>query len=173
MTRTPNARILLAGILVLVLDQLSKLAVRNLLDFQQEVVVIDGFFKFVHWGNTGAAWSLFRDNNTTLKVISLAALLGLIAGRKFFDTHTRAGDFAMGMIFGGIIGNILDRFLLNHVVDFLYFYLYRRSGQELGFPAFNVADSAICLGVLALFILSLRMEEPVAPKPDSPASQPS
>jgi signal peptidase II len=156
MTQTPNQRTLMAAIIVLVLDQLTKLAVLNLLGFQQEKIVIDGFFKFVHWGNTGAAWSLFRDSNAALAVISLVALLALIAGRKYFDTRTVAGDYAMGLIFGGIVGNIIDRFLRGHVVDFIYFYLYRRSGDELGFPAFNIADSAICIGVMILFLLSLQ-----------------
>lgn len=155
-THTSNGRTALAAVVALALDQLSKLAVLQFLGFQQERPVLEGFFKFVHWGNTGAAWSLFRDNNELLAVVSLVALLILLAGRKHFDTGTRLGDYAMGMVIGGIVGNIIDRFAHGHVVDFIYFYLYRRSGEELGFPAFNLADSAICIGVLMLFILSLQ-----------------
>ena len=155
-THTSNRRTALAAVMALALDQLTKLAVLKYLDFQQEHVVLDGFFKLVHWGNTGAAWSLFRDNNALLAIVSLVALLILLAGRRHFDTGTRLGDYAMGMVLGGIIGNIIDRFVHGHVVDFLYFHLYRRSGEELGFPAFNLADSAICIGVLILFILSLQ-----------------
>jgi signal peptidase II len=164
-TRTANQRTLLAAVVILLLDQGTKLLVLHFLGYAQEQPVIDGFFKFVHWWNTGAAWSLFRDSNEALTIISLLALLALIAGRKHFDTQTHVGDYAMGMIFGGIIGNITDRFLRDHVVDFIYFYLYRRSGEELGFPAFNVADSAICIGVLIMFILSLQIgeTEPAAP----------
>lgn len=172
LTQTPNQRTLLAAGIVLALDQLTKLAVLKLLGFQQEKIVIDGFFKFVHWGNTGAAWSLFRDNNAALTVLSLVALLVLVLGRRHFDTRTRAGDYAMGLIFGGIVGNLVDRFLRHHVVDFLYFYLYRRSGEELGFPAFNVADSAICIGVLILFILSLQVGAAEAPDKPAPSAQP-
>lgn len=173
MPRTPNQRIALVAMVVFVLDQLTKLIVLSVLGYAQEKIVIDGFFKFVHWTNTGAAWSLFRDNNEILTIVSLVALLALFLGRKHFDTQTRVGDCAMGMIFGGVLGNILDRLLRGHVVDFLYFYLYRRSGEELGFPAFNVADSGICIGVLMLFILSLQQGQgsqpepaPSAPKPD-------
>ncbi|MGI8967088.1 MAG: signal peptidase II, partial [Limisphaerales bacterium] len=54
--------------------------------------------------------------------------------------------------------NLIDRLWIHHVVDFLRFYIYRRSGDELGFPAFNVADSAICIGVGLLFFLSWRTE---------------
>lgn len=169
LTQSSNGRTALAAVTALTLDQLSKLAVLRFLGFQEEFVVFDGFFKFVHWGNTGAAWSLFRDNNSLLAIVSLVALLILIAGRRHFETGTRLGDYAMGMVFGGIIGNIIDRFVHGHVVDFLYFHLYRRSGEELGFPAFNVADSSICIGVLILFILSLQANEPSTEKPaDSP-----
>jgi signal peptidase II len=60
----------------------------------------------------------------------------------------------LGLLFGGIVGNLLDRIIHEHVVDFLRFYWIRRSGAELGFPAFNVADSAICTAVAILLILS-------------------
>jgi signal peptidase II len=169
LTHTSNGRTALAAAMALTLDQLTKLAVLKFLGFQQEVVVFDGFFKFVHWGNTGAAWSLFRDNNALLAIVSLVALLILIAGRRHFATGAPLGDYAMGMVFGGIIGNIIDRFVHGHVVDFLYFHLYRRSGEELGFPAFNVADSSICIGVLILFILSLQTNGQSSAKPaDNP-----
>jgi len=65
-----------------------------------------------------------------------------------------AGQISLGLIFGGIAGNLVDRFLRKHVIDFLYFYLERRGGGEIGFPAFNVADAAICSGVGLLFLLS-------------------
>lgn len=141
---------------VLALDQLTKLLVLNLLGYAQERVIIDGFFKFVHWGNTGAAWSLFRDNNDLLAIVSLAALLLLFLSRHHFDTGTSLGQVALGLLFGGIMGNVVDRLLPSrrHVIDFIYFYLYRRGGTEVGFPAFNVADSAICIGVGLLFLLS-------------------
>ncbi len=61
--RTPNRRIALIALLVIALDQLTKRIVLRFLGYAQEKVVIEGFFKFVHWGNTGAAWSLFRGNN--------------------------------------------------------------------------------------------------------------
>jgi len=64
------------------------------------------------------------------------------------------------LIFGGIAGNLVDRFTHKHVVDFLYFYLVQRGGGEIGFPAFNVADTAICTGVGLLFLLSWQKDQP-------------
>jgi len=146
--------------LVLSLDQLTKLVVLNVLGYAQEKVVIEGFFKFVHWGNTGAAWSLFRNNNELLAIVSLVALLVLFLSRQHFDSGTLPGRIALGMLFGGISGNLIDRLMeqRRHVIDFIYFYLNRRDGTEIGFPAFNVADSAICIGVALLFLVSWKNE---------------
>ena len=102
----------------------------------------------MHWGNTGAAWSLFRGNNAALAVVALIALLVLFLSRHhFFDAKSRLGQSAFGMLVGGIAGNVTDRLLPSRlqVIDFIYFYVKTGSG-ELGFPAFNIADSAICVG---------------------------
>ena len=66
-------------------------------------------------------------------------------------------------ICGGIAGNLIDRLRVGHVIDFLFFYVHRANGDELGFPAFNVADSAICVGV-ALYLLLNWRESPTAGK---------
>jgi len=157
MLRTPNRRIGLVGLFVIWLDQLTKLLVLRSLGYAQEKVIIDGFFKLVHWANTGAAWSLFRGNNTLLAVVALLALVVLYLSRNHFDSRTVLGQIAFGLIFGGIIGNLIDRIFRGHVIDFLYFYLQGRTG-EIGFPAFNVADSAICTGVGLIFLITWRNE---------------
>ncbi len=166
MTLTPNRRMALAAVIVLALDQLTKLAVLRYLGYAEQREIVEGFFRFVHWGNTGAAWSLFYGNNELLAIVSLIALLALFLLRHHFDTRSAAGQIALGLMFGGITGNLVDRMTESrqHVVDFLYFYVQRRGGGEAGFPAFNVADSAICIGVGLLFILSWKQEH--APKPD-------
>lgn len=158
--RTPNRRIAGIALAVFALDQFTKFLVLRLLGSGQERVVIDGFFKFVHWGNTGAAWSLFRGNNELLAIVALAALLVLFLSRHHFDTRTVLGQIAFGLIFGGIAGNLTDRLLpgRNGVIDFIRFYLHQRGGDEIGFPAFNVADSAICTGVGLVFLITWRSE---------------
>jgi signal peptidase II len=154
---------ILAGVIVL-LDQLTKALVLQTLSYgHEEKVIIHGFFKFVHWGNTGAAWSMFHGNNELLAIVSLVALLVLFLYRRHFDTRTVVGQVSLGLIFGGIIGNLIDRLFRNHVIDFIYFYLQQRGGREVGFPAFNIADMAICTGVGLLFILSWRQETQPAP----------
>src|SRR5271154_5765904 len=157
-----NRRIAALALFILALDQFSKWLVLHLLEPGDEQIVIPGFFKFVHWGNTGAAWSLFRGNNN-----ALAALVALFFSRHHFNAHTLTGQIAFGLIFGGIAGNLTDRLLPGRhaVVDFIYFYLQQRNGNEIGFPAFNIADSAICTGVGLIFLMTWRNEH--APKPSA------
>ena len=170
--RTPNRRIAAIALVVLAVDQLTKLVVLHTLGKGDERMIIDGFFKFVHWGNTGAAWSLFTGRNEVLAVVAIIALFGLYFSRHHFESRTLVGQMAFGFVFGGILGNLTDRLLpgRHEVVDFLYFYLRRENG-EIGFPAFNVADSAICIGVALVFLLTWKSEPKPenGAKPDAPA----
>ena len=164
-----NRRILWIAAVVLALDQASKHLVLHFLGPREERLVIDGFFRLVNWGNTGAAWSFFHGRNEELKWVSVAALFGLIFWRRHFHIQTLLGQVSLGLICGGIAGNLVDRFTRNEVIDFLRFYLFTRNGAEIGFPAFNVADSAICVGV-GLLILISRLES-TAPAPPAPEAR--
>lgn len=151
---------------VLLADQSSKWMVLRWLDTAEERVVVEGFFRFVHWTNRGAAWSLFNQFegvNLWLALFALVALVVLLMARHHFDVHTSSGQVALGLICGGILGNLIDRFVHGHVIDFIYFYLERRGSYELGFPAFNVADAAICTGVGLLLLLSWQKDHAASP----------
>ena len=171
--RTPNRRIAVIAAVVFLLDQFTKLLVlRFLPEKNTEHVVIDGFFKFVHFGNTGAAWSMFTGNNELLAIVALIALLVLFLSRHHFESRTLMGQIAFGFIFGGVMGNLFDRLLpgRQQVIDFIYFYVKQRGGEEMGFPAFNIADSGICIGVVLVFIVTWKSDmakkaEEVAAKP--------
>jgi signal peptidase II len=176
---TPNRRMAVIAVAIFALDQLAKfLALQYLGPVQggvsREHVVVDGFFKLVLWGNTGAAWSLFHDSNEALAIVSLIALLGLFIWRNKFDTSTWLGQLSLGLIFGGIVGNLFDRLDPHRaqVIDFLRFYLRKRSGEEVGFPAFNIADSAICVGVALLIILSWKRDAEMKQTQVASATQP-
>ena len=149
-----NARIAILAVAVFAMDQITKWAVVSNLEFGDRRVIVPGFFDLVHWGNTGAAWSMFRDNNQVLALVAVAALLVLFFARHHFEIHTLPGQISLGLIFGGIIGNLTDRLMHDHVIDFLHFYVFTRNGGEASFPAFNVADTAICTGVGLLFVAS-------------------
>src|SRR5687767_2920584 len=97
---TPNRRIAAMALFILLFDQITKLIVVQFLGHRDEKIIIEGFFKLVHWGNTGAAWSLFSGNNASLAVIALVALVVLVLTRHHFDSRTLLGQIAFGMIFG-------------------------------------------------------------------------
>jgi signal peptidase II len=154
-----NLRIAALALVIFALDQLTKWLVMRSLEPWQEKIIIPGFFKFVHWGNTGAAWSLFSGNNGPLVLVALLAGVALFLTRHHFDSHRLIGQVAFGLIFGGIAGNLSDRLVRHEVVDFLRFYMLQRPyGTEIGFPAFNVADSAICTGVGLIFLITWKNE---------------
>ena len=146
-------------IVVIVLDQGTKLVVLQSMQPGEIRPVIDGVFNLTLAFNRGVAFGLFSDfpdgvRHLLLGVTALAAL-GAV-GYFFFRDY--AGDMvgrgALVLVLGGACGNIIDRVRLGVVVDFLDFYL----GQN-HWPAFNVADSAICVGV---FILLFRRPQPPA-----------
>jgi signal peptidase II len=152
-----NAKILFVALLTLALDQLTKWVVIQKLPFNGEpVAVVDGFFELVHFGNTGAAWSLFSGQNFWLALFSLVALIFLWVSRRHFGAEAALGQLALGLILGGVVGNLVDRVVHHHVVDFLQFYI------PFPFPAFNVADSGICTGVGLMFVQSFQTPKPGA-----------
>lgn len=156
--RSSTGGIALVALLVVGFDQLTKQVVMRFVGYGEEINLLPGFFRLVHWGNSGAAFSLFRDNNAVLAAVAVIALVALYLGRHHFNARTLLGQLSLGLICGGILGNLIDRILVGHVVDFLYFYVHQRGGREIGFPAFNVADSAICTGVALVFLNTWRAE---------------
>ena len=122
-------------------------------------MIIEGFLKFVNWHNTGAAWSQFKDKSLQLAGISVIALGALIYWRHQFEIRTQTGKLAMGMLIGGIVGNLIDRVAYQHVVDFIRFYIKPRGTEPIGYPAFNIADMGICVGVGLLFVMAWREQE--------------
>jgi signal peptidase II len=160
----PNRRIATLALCVLVADQITKWFVLRDIFPGDEIPVIPGFFSLTYRVNTGAAWSMFTGNNAVLATVALVALVVLYLTRHHFSADRLAGQFAFGLIFGGIIGNLTDRLMPGRhaVVDFLHFYMARRGTPDFfDFPAFNVADSAICTGVALIFLLNWKDE----PKP--------
>ena len=136
---------------VAMLDQLTKWLVVRGIGPEESRVVIPGFFDLVNWHNTGAAFSILQDSNFVLTLVSVLTVLALYLFRHTFQLHRPGARIALGLITGGIIGNLIDRMRIHHVVDFLFFYVGRYH-----WPAFNVADSAICVGVSLYIILSWR-----------------
>jgi signal peptidase II len=147
-------KLLAIAAVVLAADQVSKAWIMAHLPFGTygenagAIPVVRGFLYIVHVGNTGAAWSIFTGRSIVLAVLAGATLVVIFLQRKALGLKGTYAQVCFGLLCGGITGNLVDRVLRGHVVDFLDFHF----GSYI-YPTFNVADSAICVGV-ALYILS-------------------
>ncbi len=143
---------------LLAADQLTKLWIGAA---KPLIHVIPGFFTIHYVENTGAAFGILQDKLPFLILVSVAAT-GLLVGMIFYERSSRWMMFAaLGCILGGTVGNLLDRIRLRYVVDFLRFYV--KWGDEYHYwPSFNIADSAISIGV-GLLLLTMLLQERAAP----------
>ena len=154
-------RVGLIAAVIVALDQLTKCQVARCLG-DTPVPILDGDFQLVNWRNTGAAWGILHGYNIVLAIISIVTVLALYIFRRTFGIERPAPAWALGLINGGIIGNLIDRLCLGHVVDFLDFHIGSNH-----WPAFNIADSAICVGVVIYIIVSWRHDATDAHKAQS------
>lgn len=139
-------------IIVIAADQLSKLWVVEAFRLYESREIIPGLFNLVYVVNTGAAFSMLADVDSPWRhyfflTVGIVAVVGLSFFYNKLKDENKYYYIPIGLIVGGAIGNLIDRVRLGAVVDFLDFYL---GGYH--WPAFNVADSAICVGA-ALFIV--------------------
>jgi signal peptidase II len=139
-------------------DRLTKWVVQIFIpygtyDESSMIEVIPNFFYICHIGNTGAAWGMFHGKSFFLAIFSVIALALLYLFRKGLGLRNIYVQLTMGLVTGGILGNLYDRLVFNHVVDFLdvHLWFYR-------WPAFNVADACILIGVLLFSWFSFQEE---------------
>lgn len=152
--------ILAVSSIVILLDQASKLLIEQLFLEGEELPIIEGLFNLTLTYNKGVAFGMFAQFSTLPRTVFLVlaiglalAVIGLLLVREY--RHDPWGQAFLAMILGGAIGNIIDRLRIGAVVDFIDFY-YR----TYHWPAFNLADSAICVGVFLLLLRPPRAKLP-------------
>lgn len=156
----------LSAIVVFILDQLTKTWIFNNLELDSyfapdSIEVIKGFFYIVHIGNEGAAWGMFSGYGGLLALFALVALFAIYKLRHSLELHRKPMQWAFGLLVGGILGNMVDRLVHGHVIDFLDFHFpftipwVMPTGR---YPSFNIADCGIVIGTIIYLILSLRAE---------------
>ncbi len=141
-------RLILISGFIIITDQIVKMIILKTMPLYQSIKVVPGFFNITHIHNRGGAFGMFADQSPTFRII-VFLIVSMFAVCVIFwlyrntpDTH-RFLSIALAMIFGGAIGNLIDRVRFGEVIDFLDFYL-----GSWHWPAFNVADSAITMGVI-------------------------
>ena len=148
-----------------VLDQWTKHLVLRYVDPNGDRPVIAGFFDIVNVTNTGAAFGSFKGNNTFFVLLSCFALLVVVVLLVRRRTSDPWRDVSLALLLAGILGNLTDRLLHGHVIDFLLVNLHLPHADP--WPAFNVADSCICIAVVCFIIHSFREKKPA---PDVPVT---
>ena len=159
--KTPSAAFFVAAVLTVALDQLTKFAVVKNLPWSfdnptyhfggenKPISAIDNFLYIVHITNEGAAWGILSGQTYLLASIAVLALAAVWLFRNSLGFSRLWGRIALGIFVGGVIGNLIDRISYGHVIDFIDVHLpivnYR-------WPAFNVADCGITVGV-AIYII--------------------
>ena len=140
--------VLILGLVITVIDQVTKYVIRLTYAVGESHPVIHGFFDLTYVRNTGAAWGILGGQNASLTILSVVMLAAIVIFRRSFLSDTWEHRIALGLMVGGIVGNLMDRLRLGWVTDFLDFYW-----KGYHWPCFNVADAAICVGV-GIYVLS-------------------
>ena len=138
------------SVVILALDQATKLYVDANFRLHESMPVIRGFFNLTYVRNKGAAFGILADNAVRIPffiTVSIVAMFGILWYINRVRNDQKLTVFSLSLVFAGAFGNLIDRIRLGEVIDFLDVFW-----QRYHWPAFNVADSAICVGVTLLLI---------------------
>lgn len=144
------------ALLCLVLDQFTKAYFERNYGLGQVKVLIENHLYLTHVRNPGAAFGILAESSWRLPfflAVALIAVVGILWYLRTLPATARLMHLSLGLIFGGAVGNLIDRIRLGEVIDFVGVHWY-----QYHWPSFNVADSAICVGVAILLLLSLQEE---------------
>jgi signal peptidase II len=137
------------SLLVLVVDQATKYYFENRLELYEQIVIIPDYFSWMLAYNTGAAFSFLADSSGWQRwlfaLIAIVVSVVLVVWLKRLGRDDTWLAIALALVLGGALGNLYDRVAIGHVIDFIFVHW-----KEHGFPAFNVADSAITVGAIML-----------------------
>ena len=146
---------LIIALFIIILDQIIKILLDNLLNINESIKIINNFFYVTKVYNTGAAWSIFSNGTIFLIIIAILSFFFLLYYQKNFKDNLR-NTIAFGLIYGGLLGNLIDRIIYGYVIDYLRFIII-----NYNFPIFNLADSVLVNGFVLLGYAIIKGEEKV------------
>ena len=147
-------RYYLLAIFVIAIDQFTKYLVVKNMELYEQIPVIDNFFYLTSHRNSGAAWGILEGKMGFFYIITIIVIAGIIYYLHKYGKDNVLFASALGLILGGAIGNFIDRIFHQEVVDFFDFIIF---GYD--FPIFNIADSALTIGVILVIIATLFEEK--------------
>ena len=144
---------IIISIILLCIDQISKLLVVNLLTKTDSITIIKNFFYLTYINNDGAAFSILVGKRIFLILIAVSVIVMLIRYIKKNNIQNKLELVSISLIIGGSLGNLMDRVIRGYVIDFLDFKIF-----NYNFPIFNLADTFIVIGVFLLLLKEIRKE---------------
>lgn len=139
-----NIAVFSIALLVVILDQLVKFLIKKNFQLNQSTPLIKNIFHLTYVTNTGSAFGLFKGLNVFFILFSIIVVIAIFYYLKRIVKNEKMLQFAIGLLLGGTIGNLIDRMVYGHVIDFIDFRIW---------PVFNVADSAVTISVLFMIFL--------------------
>ncbi|MFF2595275.1 signal peptidase II [Priestia megaterium] len=140
----------LIALAVILIDQVTKWMIVKEMYYGQSITVIENFLYITSHRNRGAAWGILQGQMWFFYLITVVVVVGLIIYIQKLKKQDKWFGIALALMLGGAIGNFIDRVIRKEVVDFVNTYIF-----TYDFPIFNVADSALVVGVIIMFIMTL------------------
>jgi signal peptidase II len=138
------------AVIIIGIDQVTKWLIVKNMELGESITVIENFIYITSHRNRGAAWGILQGQMWFFYIITTVVIIGIIYYIQKYTKENKVMGIALGLMLGGAIGNFIDRLFRKEVVDFINTYIF-----SYDFPIFNVADSALCVGVVLLFIQML------------------
>lgn len=142
------------SIILLIIDQISKLIVVKMVDINNSIEIIKNFFYLTYTHNTGAAFSILTGQRIFLIIVAIIILITIFNYLRKNKIEGKIEGLAFSLIIGGSLGNLIDRIVRGYVVDFIDIKIF-----GYNFPIFNIADTFIVIGVFLLIIVLSRKEK--------------
>lgn len=143
-------RYYIIALIVIIFDQITKWFIVEKMNIYDSIVIIDNFFNITSHRNKGAAWGILQDQMIFFYIITLLVVIGIIYYMQKYGKQSSLLASGLSLLLGGAIGNFIDRLYRKEVVDFLDFQII-----NYNYPIFNIADSALVIGVGLLIIYTI------------------
>lgn len=147
-------RYYLLAVVVILIDQLSKWWIVANMELRESISIIENFFYITSHRNTGAAWGILAGQMGFFYIITLIVIGVIVYYMQKFAKDSKVMGISLGLILGGAIGNFIDRLFRKEVVDFFDVYI-----GSYDYPIFNIADSALVVGVILIIIATFKDEK--------------
>jgi len=143
-------RYYIIALIVIIFDQITKWLIVEKMNVYDSIVIINNFFNITSHRNKGAAWGILQDQMVFFYIITLVVVIGIIYYMQKHGKQSSLLAIGLSLLLGGAIGNFIDRLYRKEVVDFLDFQIF-----NYNYPIFNIADSALVIGVGLLIIYTI------------------